>query len=74
MVEHAFDDCLALTDTATRKDFDIDQDIAASRASDLQHSEFAQAQIQDNRNTNRDRAQAVLSSCMAANGFAPSGK
>jgi hypothetical protein len=73
-VESAYDDCLALTETATRTDSDIDQDISASRASDLQHSEFAQTQVQQNRETTRDRAQAVLSSCMEGKGFAPSAK
>lgn len=73
-VQSAYDDCLAATDTATRTDFDIDQDISASRSSDLQHSEFAQNQMQQTRATNRDRAQAILSSCMAAKGFSPSGK
>ena len=70
-VESAYDDCLALTDTVSGKDFDIDQDISASRSNDLQHSEFAQEQMQQNRDTDRDRAQKVLSSCMAQKGFSP---
>jgi hypothetical protein len=70
-VETAFGDCLALTDTATRTDFDIDQDIAVSRSSDLQHSDFARTQMQQARDTSRDRAQTMLSSCMEAKGFSP---
>jgi hypothetical protein len=70
-VETAFGDCLAVTDTATRTDFDIDQDIAVSRSSDLQHSAFAQTQMQQARDTSRDRAQTILSSCMEAKGFSP---
>jgi hypothetical protein len=70
-VETAFGDCLALTDTATRTDFDIDQDIAVSRSSDLQHSDFARTQMQQARDTSRDRALAILSSCMEAKGFSP---
>jgi hypothetical protein len=73
-VESAYDDCRAATDIASRKDYDIDQDIAASRSSDLQHSEFAQTQMQQSRDTTRDRAQSMLSACMTANGFSPSGK
>jgi hypothetical protein len=70
-VETAFGDCLALTDTATRTDFDIDQDIAVSRSSDLQHSDFARTPMQQARDTSRDRAQTMLSSCMEAKGFSP---
>lgn len=73
-VQDAYGQCLALTDTATRNDFAIDQDITAARTGDLQHSEFAQTQIRQNRDTDRDRAQTVLSSCMEAKGFAPAGK
>lgn len=70
-VEGAYGDCLAATDTATKTDFDIDQDIAASRSGDLQHSDFARTQMNQARDTSRDRAQAVLSSCMEAKGFSP---
>jgi hypothetical protein len=70
-VEGAYNECLAATDTATRSDFDIDQDIAASRSSDLQHSDFARTQMNQARDTSRNRAQAVLSSCMEAKGFSP---
>lgn len=70
-VDSAFADCLAVSDTATQKDFDIDQDIAASRGSDLQHSAFAGAALRDTHNSNRDRAQGILSSCMETKGFTP---
>lgn len=73
-VESAYNDCLAATDTATRTDFDIDQDISASRGSDLQHSDFARSQMRQTRDTSRDRAQTVLSSCMEAKGFSPAAK
>jgi len=65
----AYQDCLALTDTASRTDSDIDQDIASTRGSDLQHSSIVRQQSQDIRNDNRDRADAILSSCMQAKGF-----
>ena len=70
-VEGAYNDCLAATDTATKTDFDIDQDIAASRSSDLQHSDFARGPMHQAQDTSRERAQAVLSSCMEAKGFSP---
>ena len=67
----AYDACLAASNSATRTDFDIDQDISASRGSDLQHSDFANAQLREAQQTNRDRSQAILSSCMERNGFSP---
>ena len=70
-VEAAYGDCLAATDTATKSDFDIDQDIAATRSSDLQHSDFARTPMRQARDTTRNRAQAILSSCMEAKGFRP---
>jgi hypothetical protein len=73
-VASAYDECLEAANTATRTDFGIDQDIASSRSGDLQRSEFAQGQMQQSRDTSRERAQTVLSSCMAANGFSPARK
>jgi len=70
-VQSAFDDCLAVTNSATRTDFDIDQDTAATRSSDLQHSDFARTQMQDTQETNRDRARTILVSCMEGKGFSP---
>ena len=65
----AYRDCAALTDTATRTDADIEQDIAASRASDLQHSAILREHARTTRESNRDRADALLASCMQAKGF-----
>ena len=70
-VESAYNDCLAASNTATKTDFDIDQDTSATRASDLEHSDFARTQMQDFQTTNRDRAQTILSSCMQDKGFSP---
>ena len=70
-VQSAFDDCLATTNTATRTDLDIDQDTAATRSSDLQHSDFARTQMRDTQDTNLDRARTILSSCMEGKGFSP---
>jgi len=70
-VQSAYQDCLDVAETATVTDFNIDQDIAASRGGDLQHSAFAGAQLRDTQQSNRDRAQTILSSCMEGKGFTP---
>lgn len=62
-------ECVALAGTATQTDADIDQDIAATRASDLQHSGGLREQAQQRRNDDRDRAAAIVQSCMQAKGF-----
>ena len=70
-VENAYRACLEIANTVTDKDFNIDQDIAASRSSDLQRSSFAGAPLRDTQQNNRDRAQTILSSCMRGKGFTP---
>jgi hypothetical protein len=70
-VSGAYDECLAAANSATGTDNDIDQDISASRGSDLQHSEFAGTQLRDAQGTSRDRTQTILSSCMERKGFTP---
>lgn len=67
----AYEECLAAANSASRTDHDIDQDIAASRGSDLQHSTFAGAPLRAAQQTDRDRSQAILSSCMERKGFSP---
>jgi hypothetical protein len=71
---HAYQECAALTETATRTDANIDQDIAASRASDLQHSSILREQAQSTSEDNRTRADAILASCMQAKGFTGNAK
>jgi uncharacterized protein YjbI with pentapeptide repeats len=70
-VASAYDECNAAASAATGTDNDIDQDIAASRGSDIQHSDFAGAQLRAAQQTSRDRTQAILSSCMEKKGFTP---
>ena len=67
--ETVYRDCRAQTGTAVRTDVDIDQDISAARASDLQHSSIVRQQSQDLSDDNRDRDDAILASCMQAKGF-----
>jgi hypothetical protein len=71
VVASAYQSCLDLANAATQTDFDIDQDMAATRGSDLQHSEFVRTPMQDTQSANRDRAQTILSSCMDQKGFSP---
>jgi len=70
----AYQECAALTDTATKTDTDIDQDISASRGSDLQHSSILRAQTRQTGDNSRDRADAILTSCMQAKGFTRNAK
>ncbi|HTW50956.1 MAG TPA: hypothetical protein VME45_03570 [Stellaceae bacterium] len=70
-ISGAYDECLSAANSATDTDNDIDQDISASRGSDLQHSEFAGTQLREAQATSRDRTQAILSSCMERKGFTP---
>ena len=65
----AYQECSALTDTATQTEADINQDIAATRSSDLQHSSILRAQAEQLRNDHRDRSDAILASCMQAKGY-----
>ena len=66
-----YQDCAAVTATATKTDADIDQDIAATRGSDLQRSEIVRLQGRQARDTTRDRAAAIFAACMQAKGFKP---
>ena len=70
----AYQDCQALTATATQTDAQIDQDISATRASDLQHASILREQAQQKTNDSRDRAVTILGSCMQAKGFIQSSK
>ena len=65
----ALQECQAVTATATKTQEDIDQDIGASRGADYQRSDFARTQNQQARDTTRDRAAAIVDSCMQAKGF-----
>ena len=65
----AYQECLSLAGTATRSDSDIEQDIAASRGSDLQHSPVVREQSRMTTEGNSERADAILASCMQAKGF-----
>ena len=66
-----YQDCRDLAATAVRTDADIDQDIQATRQSDLQRSSVVRVGSQNAREQTRDRADTVIAACMKAKGFTP---
>ncbi len=65
----AYRDCASVARQATQKDADIDQDIAASRGADLQHSQIVQMRSSQQRGTTTQDADSILASCMQQKGF-----
>lgn len=66
-------DCGALAGTAVKTDADIDQDILATRSDDWQRSGVVRVETQNAHDQTRDRAAAIVGSCMRAKGFAKPG-
>jgi hypothetical protein len=64
-----FQDCRALAGDAVRTDADIDQDILATRQSDWQRAGVVRQQTRVMHEQTRDRAAALIESCMKAKGF-----
>jgi hypothetical protein len=62
-------DCRALAGDAVRTDADIDQDILATRQSDWQRAAVVRQQTRVMQEQTRDRAAAIIESCMKAKGF-----
>lgn len=67
----AYQDCRGLADTAVEKDRAIDQDILASRQDDWQRASVVRAQTRVMHEQTRDRAAAIIDSCMKGKGFSP---
>ncbi|HEX3884275.1 MAG TPA: hypothetical protein VHW66_16580 [Stellaceae bacterium] len=65
----AYRDCRDTAEQATRKDADIDQDIAATRGADLQHSQIVQMRSAQMSGTTRQSADSIIASCMQQKGF-----
>ena len=63
-------DCRGLAGSAVRIDADIDQDILATRQEDRQRAKVFRLQTETNREHTRDRAAAIVDTCMRAKGFA----
>jgi hypothetical protein len=66
----AYQSCRAIAAAAVETEADIDQDILATRGSDLQRAGSYRVAAQDMQDHTKDRAARILSSCMAAKGFA----
>jgi len=65
-----YEDCRDLAATAVKTDADIDQDISATRGSDWQRAGVGRAETRTMQDHTRDRAAAIIDSCMRAKGFA----
>lgn len=61
--------CRDIAASAVRTDADIDQDILATRQRDWQRGGFASLGARNMRENTRDRALAIVASCMRAKGF-----
>src|SRR5437870_1167348 len=66
-----YEDCRDLADTAVKTDADIDQDILATRQSDWQRAGVVRTQTRVMHEQTRDRAAAIVDSCMKAKGYSP---
>ena len=62
-------DCRALAGGAVQTDADIDQDILATRQSDWQRAGVVRQQTRIMHEQTRDRAEAIIESCMKAKGY-----
>lgn len=67
----AYQDCRGLADTAVETDRAIDQDILASRQDDWQRASVVRTQTRVMHEHTRDRAGAIVDSCMTGKGFSP---
>lgn len=65
----AYRDCQETASLATRKDADIDQDIAATRGADLQRSMVVQARTAQMADKTRRSSDSIIASCMRQKGF-----
>jgi hypothetical protein len=65
----AYGDCRSIARQATQKDADIDQDIAATRGADLQHSQIVQMRASQQRGATTRDAASIIASCMRQKGF-----
>ena len=66
----AHQECRAVAARAVRTEADINQDIIASRQRDWQRSGISTMQRSTIQENTRDRAAAIVASCMRSKGFA----
>jgi hypothetical protein len=71
--ESAYRECSATAADAVSSEADIDQDIQATRQSDLQRSGAVRVGAETARDQTCTRAARIITACMQAKGFAKSG-
>jgi hypothetical protein len=64
-----YDECASLGEQATSTDARIDQDIVASRGSDIARAESVRTGARLMQESTRNRGQAVIDACMTAKGY-----
>jgi len=65
-----YQDCRTLAESAVKTDAAIDQDIRATRGSDLQHAAGIRAETQTMQEHTGGRADRIIAACMRDKGFA----
>lgn len=65
----AYRSCRELADARIRPEIGINQDILATRGVDWQRAQIRGVQTRTMAETTRDRAAAIIASCMTASGF-----
>jgi hypothetical protein len=64
-----YDECVGLAEQATSTDARIDQDIIASRSSDIARAESVRTGARLMQESTRNRGRAVIDACMTAKGY-----
>ena len=70
-VTQATRDCRAVAAAAVGPEIGINQDILATRGTDWQRAQIGRTEQRTMQEHTRDRAAAIVDSCMRAKGFAP---
>jgi hypothetical protein len=70
-VAQSYRSCRELAEARVGPEIGINQDILATRGTDWQRSQVGNLQARTMTETTRDRAAAIVASCMAASGFQP---
>lgn len=66
----AYRECAGIADAAVSSEVDIDEDIAATRAADLQRDAIVQTRAQAMQDATRRRDASIVAACMQQKGFA----
>ncbi len=68
-VAQAYRSCRSLADERVGPEIGINQDILATRGADWQRAQIQTLQTRTMAESTRDRAEAIVASCMNTNGF-----